>query len=87
MGHTNMTASANGTLNTELIEISKISFRVAMPDTHSDYVNATNTPAQLLARMAIFATIAFVCAIVLIGIYVAHRHGRLLRQKTIWEKY
>lgn len=78
----------NSTLNTELIEISQISFRVAMASgTQSDYVNATNTPAKklLFARMTIYTTIAFVCTILLIGIYIAHRHGTRLRQKTIWQ--
>lgn len=82
-----MTTFANGTADTELIEVSKISFRVEMGNTQSDYVNATNTPAHLFARMTVFATIAFVCVILGVGIYVAHRHDRLLRPKTIWEKY
>lgn len=85
--HTDLTTSANDTLHTELIEISKISFRVVMANTKSDYVNATNTPAKLIARMAVFVTIAFVFMILSIGIYVAHRHGRWLRSKTMWEKY
>lgn len=58
-----------------------------MANTQADYVNATNTPAMLFAKMTVLTTIAFVGAIILIGIYVAHRHGKLSRQRTIWEKY
>lgn len=86
--HTDMTTSAaNDTLHTELIEISKISFRVEMANTRLDYVNATNTPAQLFARMTVFTTMAFICVLLSIGIYVAHRCGKSPQSKTIWEKY
>lgn len=75
----------NGTISSdrdERVEISKISFRVEMPENN---FNAHSEHKNIVGGIAVAATISFVCLLMIIGLIVVNR--KVFRKYCVWEKY
>lgn len=66
------------------MEISKISFRVGMPNVHIDQITKTKETHKLIVGVVLTATIMFILAMILFSVIIINR--QILPRHTIWAK-